>query len=191
MNYNYFRDYEPGTGRYVQSDPIGLSGGISTYLYSNGRPTLDSDQTGLATHIITTYDKILGIRYGSHSAIYIDGEHGQPPFLYDPAGHFVPPNADRGGGGAFEGEEADLNAYIKYHKDDGSEVVIVKLPTNAVNEQVIKKRADWNGDARGFTCASSVSYVAGGYCGGRISATSRPGILKEMADNAAQACRVK
>ncbi len=45
--YNYQRDYEPETGRYVQSDPLGLSGGVSTYSYSGGAPIGSADPSGL------------------------------------------------------------------------------------------------------------------------------------------------
>jgi RHS repeat-associated protein len=46
LNYNYFRDYEAGTGRYAESDPIGLAGGIATFSYAMGNPLSLIDPNG-------------------------------------------------------------------------------------------------------------------------------------------------
>jgi RHS repeat-associated protein len=47
LHYNYFRDYEPGTGRYVESDPIGLLGGAATFVYATSNPLRNIDMLGL------------------------------------------------------------------------------------------------------------------------------------------------
>ena len=48
LHYNYFRDYDPATGRYVQSDPIGLAGGLNTYGYVDSNPLYWIDLFGLS-----------------------------------------------------------------------------------------------------------------------------------------------
>jgi RHS repeat-associated protein len=50
-SHNWFRTYNPATGRYEQSDPIGLAGGISTYGYVKAAPLRNMDFYGLDGNI--------------------------------------------------------------------------------------------------------------------------------------------
>ena len=47
LHQNFFRDYEARTGRYVESDPIGLGAGANAYVYANNAPLLMTDAFGL------------------------------------------------------------------------------------------------------------------------------------------------
>jgi RHS repeat-associated protein len=46
-HYNYFRDYDPTIGRYAESDPAGLSGGLDSYAYVGNSPVYRYDPLGL------------------------------------------------------------------------------------------------------------------------------------------------
>jgi RHS repeat-associated protein len=96
-HYNYFRDYEPGTGRYIESDPIGLRGGIATYSYVTGSPLLRADLRGLAActvlypnYPIEYMDGYTSTWLGGHGGLLgYDDETGSTRYYeygrYDPA----------------------------------------------------------------------------------------------------------
>jgi RHS repeat-associated protein len=68
--YNYFRDYDSSTGRYAESDPIGLEGGASTYSFVAGTPLSYIDP--LALDRIVTYQNIGWTVYYDDQGSYVN-----------------------------------------------------------------------------------------------------------------------
>ncbi len=50
LHYNFFRHYDPSTLRYLESDPVGLAGGLNAYAYVRGNPLRLVDPLGLDTY---------------------------------------------------------------------------------------------------------------------------------------------
>jgi RHS repeat-associated protein len=80
LNQNYFRSYDPKQGRYTQSDPIGLDGGWSRFVYAGGDPFGYSDPLGLMGNGASGGNKWTPVNKGS----------GRPAFDYFQVGYTGP-----------------------------------------------------------------------------------------------------
>lgn len=70
---NYFRDYDPAIGRYVESDPIGLAGGVNAFAYVGSRPISAIDSIGLDALVIIGDRRSGSINVLGHVSIAVTG----------------------------------------------------------------------------------------------------------------------
>lgn len=77
LNYNYFRDYDPVTGRYIESDPIGIDAGPATYGYALLNPTGGIDPSGLLTLLYYRAANVLWVMPGKGAPYKIHASSGR------------------------------------------------------------------------------------------------------------------
>jgi RHS repeat-associated protein len=76
LHYNYYRDLDPATGRYVESDPIGIRAGPSLYAYARNSPSSLVDPTGLlALTVATQWSEVSTLAEGHLGFTYADIIH--------------------------------------------------------------------------------------------------------------------
>ncbi len=86
LNYNYFRDYDPQTGTYLESDRLGVFGGsFSTYIYTSDNPIMYIDPFGLCWLYYQSTGQLLHVDDNRYADYVATGYAGNGAGLNNPA----------------------------------------------------------------------------------------------------------
>jgi len=119
---NYFRDYDPQTGRYLESDPIGLYGGVNTYAYVSDNPISNYDPLGLAQFGFRPLGPLPWLGDSSRNPLddyfHTDISHEQLFFEDGQSPSNIGFFNDKSGGGLYSGQDQSLYHMDPMHYDD-------------------------------------------------------------------------
>jgi RHS repeat-associated protein len=90
---NWNREYNPRIGRYMQSDPIGLAGGVNTFAYVGNAPLMFIDPMGLERKLVNLGDGWTGgidmiPNSPSQFEVHVFDKSGREVGVYGPDGWF-------------------------------------------------------------------------------------------------------
>lgn len=193
LHYNYFRDYDPSTGRYVQSDPIGLVGGLSTFAYVDGGPFSYSDPLGLRKWHGTPDIVFVGIRGNSFYVSLVGELHSEcydKEYSYN--GAVLPKKADL----AMNFGQAQFNSYgndkfpVYISMDDGTDASVVPTAANLAGTarvSAVVSNGRLSGTITMGKASGTISGSAKGFLGTRLndgplefSGELKPGVFQEQ-----------